>query len=109
MYNSGEVVLIPVPFTELSTTKRRPVLIISNNNYNSSKPDIVVAAVTSNILQPGVLLSNNDMETGTLPKQSIIRFDKIYTLDQSIVIKSIGHVTNAILDSVRTEIIDLIS
>ncbi len=30
MYNQGDIVLIPIPFTDLSNSKRRPVVIISN-------------------------------------------------------------------------------
>jgi len=34
MPDQGEIVLIPIPFTDLSSQKRRPVIVISNNAYN---------------------------------------------------------------------------
>ncbi|HLR69697.1 type II toxin-antitoxin system PemK/MazF family toxin [Virgibacillus alimentarius] len=34
MYKQGDIVLIPVPFSDLKTHKQRPVLIISNDSYN---------------------------------------------------------------------------
>lgn len=43
MHNQGDILLIPIPFTDLSSSKRRPVLVISNSEY------IIVAAITSNI------------------------------------------------------------
>ncbi len=48
MAKQGEIVLIPIPFTDLSSQKRRPVVIVSNDAYNSARTDIVVVAMTSN-------------------------------------------------------------
>ena len=48
MLEQGSIVLIPVPFTNLSSEKRRPVIVISSNDYNATGLDIIVVAVTSN-------------------------------------------------------------
>jgi mRNA interferase MazF len=48
MPEQGDIVLIPVPFTDLSSTKRRPVIVVSNDDYNQQRQDIVVVAMTSN-------------------------------------------------------------
>jgi len=48
MPSQGDIVLIPVPFTDLSSRKRRPVIVVSNNAYNHKTMDIVVVAMTSN-------------------------------------------------------------
>ena len=109
MYKTGDIVLIPVPFSDLSASKKRPVLVLSNNNYNTNKPDMIVVAITSNLTQQGIPISSSDMVTGQLPKPSIIRSDKVYTLDQSIVIKSIGHLSNNVVISARNELIKHIS
>ena len=109
MYSRGEIVLIPVPFTDLSASKKRPVLIISNDGFNAENQDIVVVAITSNLIQPGVPITTADLKEGQLPKPSIIRSDKIYTLNQHIVVKRIGHVADTIVDTVRIDIMKLIS
>ena len=45
MFEQGEILLIPVPFSNLSTVKKRPVLVLSNNAHNSSNKDIIVIAI----------------------------------------------------------------
>ena len=41
MYNQGDILLIPIPFSDLKTSKKRPVLVLSNSDYNSNNQDIV--------------------------------------------------------------------
>lgn len=48
MPKQGEIVLVPIPFTDLSSQKRRPVVIVSNDAYNAKAMDMVVVAMTSN-------------------------------------------------------------
>ena len=44
----GDIVLIPIPFIDLSSHRRRPVIVISNDAYNRRTDDMVVVAMTSN-------------------------------------------------------------
>ena len=48
MPEQGDIVLIPIPFTDLSSQKRRPVIVISNDAYHKATADMVVVAMTSN-------------------------------------------------------------
>lgn len=90
-----DMVLIPIPFSDLKSKKRRPVIIISNDVYNQKTDDIVVAAVTSNLEKKDytLLITQTAMAEGDLPRDSIIRVDKIYSLSQKIVVKQLGKVT----------------
>lgn len=47
-YKRWDLVLVPFPFTDLSSTKRRPALIVSPDIYNAGK-DVVIAYVTSKL------------------------------------------------------------
>jgi mRNA interferase MazF len=82
MLEQGDVVLIPIPFTDLSSQKRRPVVIISNNDYNRKTQDVIVVAMTSNPEEIGYsfTVTTSDLEKGALKRPSRIRADKIYTL-----------------------------
>ena len=46
-FEFGDVVLVPFPFTDQSTTKKRPAIVVSSQTYNSERPDVIIMAVTS--------------------------------------------------------------
>ena len=110
MFNQGEILLIPIPFSDLSSNKKRPVLVLSNDKYNSIASDIIVAAITSNIdnKYTEIKITNDDMQDGVLKVDSCIRTDKIYTLAQTIVINSFGRVKEEVLNRVRAKIDEII-
>lgn len=99
MPKQGDIVLIPVPFTDLSSTKRRPVIVVSNDNYNLSMPDMVVVAMTSTpSTNPySFSITSVDLAAGVLNRPGTVRVDKIYTLDQSLSVKTFGRVNDHIL------------
>lgn len=103
MAKQGEIVLIPIPFTDLSSQKRRPVVIVSNDAYNNKTSDIVVVAMTSNpaSVDYSFTITATDLEKGTLNRPSKIRVDKIYTLSQTIIVKTFGQVNAKTLERIR--------
>ena len=109
IYKQRDILLVPIPFTDLSSAKKRPVLVVSSNRYNRTTKDLVVTAITSNITngEYNVLLSSANVEEGELKVDSCIRPDKIYTISQDIVIKKFGSVTDFILDRVTAAILHL--
>ncbi|KUP04370.1 MazF family transcriptional regulator [Bacillus coahuilensis m2-6] len=93
MYNQGDIVLIPVPFSDLTNRKQRPVLIISNDDYNKITEDIVVVAITSQL---------RDLD------YSVVRADKVYTLSKNIVRKKFGRVNAEVIYDVQSKLNALI-
>jgi mRNA interferase MazF len=51
-YSFGDVVLVPFPFTDQTASKKRPSVIVSTDAYHQRRPDVIVMAVTSQILRP---------------------------------------------------------
>lgn len=47
MYQKGDIVLIPFPFTNLSATKTRPAVVVSVSEYEKETGDLTVAMITS--------------------------------------------------------------
>ena len=70
---------------------------------------MIVAAITSNLQQNGIVIETKDLLAGELPKKSLIRYNKIYTLEQRIVIKQLGIVSESVLKNVISEINMLIA
>ena len=103
-FRRGDVVLVPFPFTDLSTTKQRPGLVISSDAFNASSADVVLLAITSQIpirLSPDEFLIPNDELTACgLPKPSLVRLMKVFTLHQRLVIKRRGGLPPTTLDLV---------
>ncbi len=82
MHNQGDILLIPIPFSDLKTHKKRPVLVLSNSDYNRNNQDVLVAAITSNLEQKEytITITSDDLDEGDLKYKSVIRADKIYSL-----------------------------
>ena len=103
MPSQRDIVLVPIPFTDLTSKRRRPVVVVSNDEYNHKADDIVVVAMTSNLRAAdySFTITSADLAVGSLRKPSRIRVDKIYTLAQSIVVKRFGQLIEDSFDRIR--------
>ncbi len=111
MLEQGEIVLIPIPFTDLSSQKRRPVIVVSNSDYHRRTGDMVVVAMTSNPAKVdyGFEIDTIDLERGQLNHPGTIRVDRIYTMSQSLIVKRFGKVNEATLERIRAVLVNLVS
>ncbi len=109
MLNQRDIVLIPIPFTDLSSQRRRPVVVISNDDYNHKTDDIVIVAMTSNLMPTdySFTITTTDLEIGALNRPSKVRVDKIYTLAQSTVVKTFGRVNQTTFSKIRALLTEL--
>lgn len=103
LYDQGDILLVPFPFTDLSNTKQRPVLVLSKKGYNQKNDDIVTCGITSNLSEKNfvVMITSEDLISGSLPKTSNIRVDKLFTLEKSIVKRRLGRVSQDTLQHVK--------
>ena len=107
-YKRGDVVLVPFPFTDLSSAKQRPALVISADAFNSTRDDVLVAAITSQI--PATLAADEfmipagELAACGLPKPSVLRLSKLVALHRQLVIKRIGALPAPTLAQVMTEL-----
>ena len=89
-YRRGDIVLVPFPFTDLSSTKKRPALVVSPDRFNAHAQDVVLVAITS---QPAdshvVALDEHDYVDGKLPRTSFVKVSKLFTTHPTLVLKKV--------------------
>jgi mRNA interferase MazF len=100
-FEQGSVVLVPFPFTDLSTAKQRPALVLRSDALD---PDLVVCAITSqlsgSVVESEFVIPGGDLVACGLPKASKIKLAKLFTLHPSLVRKKIGALPAAALTPV---------
>jgi mRNA interferase MazF len=90
-YSFGDVVLVPFPFTDQTTSKKRPAIVVSSSDYNFNRPDLVLMAVTSQVREPTPYGDTAliHWEQAGLIKHSVVK-PIFTTIEQGLVIKKLG-------------------
>lgn len=111
-FSRGDVVLVPFPFTDLTTQKQRPALVVSSIDFNAANPDVILLAITSQIpkdlAQSEYRLTSGEQRRAGLPRPSIVRAAKIVTLSQSLVRKTLGQLPGQTVDQVVDKLLVII-
>lgn len=102
---AGDLVLVPFPFTDLSSNKARPAVVLSSDAFHGSGHGVILAAVTSNIQNASfsVLFRAADLVDGRLPKTRRVKVGKLVTIDRSVIRRRIGRLRRPVLDQVYRE------
>jgi mRNA interferase MazF len=106
-----DVLLIPFPFSDLSSSKKRPALVLSNSEYNKSAQDVLCCMITSNPEKHDydVYVDSCDMESGRLAMPSKVKPYRIFSVHRSIIIKTIGRLNRSKSEEIIKNIELLIS
>jgi mRNA interferase MazF len=104
----GDVVLVPFPFTDQSSIKKRPAVVVSSNGYNTHRRDILIMAITSQVRQPldfgeAMII---DWHASGLVKASVLK-PVFTTIEPSLVLRSMGHLAPIDIKTLR-EIVGLV-
>ena len=101
---------VPFPFTDLSAIKQRPALVISPGRLNDARPDLLVVAITSQIPaalgEDEVLLADAELGECGLPKPSIVKLGKIFTIHQGLIRKKLGRVPQRTPQEIRRKVLE---
>ena len=96
----GEIILIPFPFTNLTDTKIRPCLVLIEAEF-----DVTVSFITT---QTGwsdkASLAMKPSAANGLKKESLIRLNKLATIDKELIIGKIGALSKDELTSVNQKL-----
>ena len=103
-----DVVVIPFPFTDSSSTKRRPALVLSQKaEFGASVQHSVLAMITSQKNAPWPLDTFiQHREQSGLTAASVIRM-KLFTLDNRFILRKIGHLSKIDQKQVKQKLSEL--
>jgi mRNA interferase MazF len=90
-YEAFDVIVVPFPFTDRSTRKRRPALVLSDARaFNRQVGQSVLAMITSAKNSDWPLdVEIGDLDSAGLPSASVVRM-KLFTLDDQLMIRKAG-------------------
>jgi len=90
-YEFGDLVLVPFPFTDQSTSKRRPAAVVSSDAYHRERPDLIILAVTSQA-RPQPAFGETSVakwkEAGLL-RPSVLK-PVVATIERGLVLRKLG-------------------
>lgn len=102
-----DIVIMPFPFSDLSSSKRRPALIVAEIKGE----DIILCEITSRprIDEYSITLSDEDFNEGRLDVMSIIKPHRLFTAHKSIIIYRLGSLKQPKIKEVTDGIIKILN
>ena len=88
----GDVIIIPFPFSDLTGNKKRPAFVVADLPGD----DLIVCQITSKSKSDPFALpiGASDFISGSLPVDSFLRPNKIFTADKNIVLSVTGKLSD---------------
>ena len=105
-----DIVLLTFPFSDLESSKVRPVIVLSNDKYNHHSEDFVAVPLTSNLKlrDYAILVTKNDLESGNLIVDSKVKADRILSVSQRLVRMKIGRIKTEVHEKITEMVFDLL-
>ena len=105
VYQQGDIVIVPFPFTNLSGTKFRPAIVVSKKSVNRGQ-DVILAQITTQTVRghPSVKITNSDVSIPFRPPHSemTICCKKIAVIEKSMIRKKITKLSDTKMKAVLT-------
>ncbi|MGD0092162.1 MAG: type II toxin-antitoxin system PemK/MazF family toxin [Planctomycetota bacterium] len=90
-YKGGEIVLVEFPYVGTTRVKRRPSLVV----LDTGDDDIVVARITTQASRTAADVEISEWRQASLLRPSVVRLDKLATLEKRLVERKLGELTLA--------------
>jgi mRNA interferase MazF len=103
----GDVVVVPFPFSDLSSSKRRPAVVIASLTGD----DIILCQITSKTIVDNyaIPITANDFASGSLNQDSNVRPNRLFTADSNIVLYKVGSLNQDKIREVIARVIEIIN
>jgi len=99
---AGDIVIVNFPFSDLTSSKKRPSLILRK----IAGDDFVLCEITANSYEKTeeTSIKQTDFAEGTLKRNSFVRFSKLFTGDYSIIEYKIGKLKEEKLNEILNKV-----
>lgn len=105
---TGNIILVPFPFSELTNIKVRPAVVISTTK--DKYEDVIVSAISSvipdSISANEIIIESNSINN--LRVKSVLKVDRIVTIKKESVIAMIGSLSENELNLFKSVFKDLV-
>jgi mRNA interferase MazF len=103
----GDIVVVPFPFSDLAGNKRRPALVLADLDGD----DIILCQITSRSRTDvyAVPLATSDFTSGALPVASIVRPNKLFTADKSLILYVVAKLSMGKLQEVTQKLVEILT
>lgn len=104
--SAGSVVLVPFPFSDLSQSKLRPAIVLAD----AARGDWILCQITSKSYSDprAIELTNAGFAKGSLLVVSYARPGKLFTANQSLIVREVGVLTDDALKQIAEAVIELL-
>lgn len=100
IYEAGDVVLVPYPFSDLSGVKQRPALVVASfDELNES----ICMMLTSQFKGGNFEYTIENWKEAGLLVPTVARISRLFTMDYKIIRKKIGRLSNQELRNILLE------
>lgn len=102
----GDVVVLPFPFSDLSASKKRPAVVVATLIGD----DVICCQITSEARfdDYAIILNNPDFKEGNLQQISMIRPNRLFTADRSIISYKAGTLNVKKVKEVESSLLKII-
>lgn len=103
----GDIVVVPFPFSDLSSTKKRPAFVVAV----LTGEDLILSMITSKQRSDvySVSLSGADFASGGLRQDSFVRPNRLFTADASIVRYTAGRASPEKTEEIIAKLIAILN
>jgi mRNA interferase MazF len=102
----GDVVVTPFPYSDVSKSERRPALVVTSLRGD----DLILCMITTKNRADGysISLSSGDFSNGSLPHDSMIRPNRLFTADSNKIYDKRGCVVDIKMKEVVDKIVEIV-
>ena len=95
----ADVVLCEFYFSDLKTSKKRPVLVLKDNLPHDDFVGLPISSQLDKLLASEFEIDNSMFQSGSIPKKSKIIMRKPFVVSKNVVIKKYGSLNQAAFKS----------